>query len=51
MSDRNQQRKDLTTRTAASSGRPQYPPERPGGRIVYAGFRDPGLPKRTVTIR
>lgn len=51
MSDRNQQRKDLTTRTAASSGRPQYPPERPGGRIVSAGFRDPGLPKRTVTIR
>ena len=51
MSDRNQQRKDLTTRTAASSGRPQFPPDRPGGRIVSAGFKDPGLPKRAVTIR
>ncbi|WP_198392909.1 SLC13 family permease [Brevibacterium yomogidense] len=51
MSDTNQQRKDPTTRTAASSGRPAYPPDRSDGRIVSAGFRDPGLPKRTVTIR
>lgn len=51
MSDTNQQRKDPTTRTAASSGRPSYPPDRSDGRIVSAGFKDPGLPKRTVTIR
>src|SRR5690606_41876562 len=51
MSDGNTQRNDPTIRTAASSGRPQFPPDRPGGRIVSAGCKDPGLPKRAVTIR
>ncbi len=44
-------RNDPTTRTAASSGRPPYKADGTDGRIVSPGFREPGLPKRTSTIR
>lgn len=46
-----QRRPDPTTRTAASSGRPRYTAGSADGRIISPGFKEPGLPKRTMTIR
>ncbi|SMY12976.1 SLC13 family permease [Brevibacterium jeotgali] len=48
----NQQRQQsLTSRTAASSGTPALPQGRTDGRVISPGFREPGLKKKTTTIR
>ena len=46
-----QRQKDLTSRTAASSGTPELPPGGTDGRIVSPGFREPGLRRKTTRIR
>ena len=46
-----QRQKNLTSRTAASSGTPALPQGRTDGRVISPGFREPGLKKRTTRVR